>query len=649
MIDDLRNVRLRFLSARRLEFQPATTTTKSATTEHLRYPLGHGHLVDGMNFAAALSGERLHRMVVFELREDGSTAYLNMTLRSLYNSVVRAITDNCRDANRMRMQQGRGGGGRDQQSEACGEGTNGTDAVGIGQQRDEEEIASIGVVDHGGDGESDNQEKSGSIVGGSGPTASGVGPSSSRTPITPSSFVPPHYLPSLTSPNDVRIDSHRTVKSIQSASDDDGRIDRQPLQQQHEGKPQNSSQRPARPLRSVTSPIARSRSIGGGGVNRTTYRDRLGGYLHPRDMRRLVTPFSSSNEPQLIVRRHAMLLNFDPLRAIVLKDRLLVLVPDGADSILIALESRVRGGIAEMTNQVFGGISEHDMPPVMKENKSNERLPDSLTEGEDYSDHYCEDTENDEWHDIQKLDWQKLPFELQSVDAILQTVTSMLMDDVKKVYRRAESAMGELRGDFPNKKRSGALTEYAQERLRLHKDEVNLMERRVKGFVRAINQVLDEDEDMTLMNLTRLLTHPERFMHPVPQEVLEEESDEVELLLETYLQQALSIVNVLDLLKGHIMTTHEQISMTLDSLRNRLLFINTLLSVASLCVTMGSFIGSLFGMNITNPLQDTPDSENFLQVTWVTSAAVVFLFGILTCIFYRVTNTPTFKAHPDVG
>jgi hypothetical protein len=56
-----------------------------------------------------------------------------------------------------------------------------------------------------------------------------------------------------------------------------------------------------------------------------TYRERLGGWLHPRDMRRLVTPFSASNEPGLIVRRHVMLLNFDPLRAIILRNRLLVL------------------------------------------------------------------------------------------------------------------------------------------------------------------------------------------------------------------------------------------------------------------------------------------------------------------------------------
>lgn len=83
-----------------------------------------------------------------------------------------------------------------------------------------------------------------------------------------------------------------------------------------------------------------------------TLRERLGGYLHPRDMRRLVTPFSASNEPELMVRRHVMLLNFDPLRAICLRDRLLVLVPDGADSILIHLEKRVRGGIEELEHQV---------------------------------------------------------------------------------------------------------------------------------------------------------------------------------------------------------------------------------------------------------------------------------------------------------
>lgn len=49
---------------------------------------------------------------------------------------------------------------------------------------------------------------------------------------------------------------------------------------------------------------------------KVTYFERLGGYLHPRDMRRMVTPISASNEPELIVRRHVMIFNFCPIRAV---------------------------------------------------------------------------------------------------------------------------------------------------------------------------------------------------------------------------------------------------------------------------------------------------------------------------------------------
>eukprot|EP00542_Grammatophora_oceanica_P018367 CAMPEP_0194030864 /NCGR_PEP_ID=MMETSP0009_2-20130614/4190_1 /TAXON_ID=210454 /ORGANISM="Grammatophora oceanica, Strain CCMP 410" /LENGTH=162 /DNA_ID=CAMNT_0038670879 /DNA_START=146 /DNA_END=632 /DNA_ORIENTATION=+ len=50
-----------------------------------------------------------------------------------------------------------------------------------------------------------------------------------------------------------------------------------------------------------------------------------------------------------------LLLSFDPLRAIVLVNRLpLVLVPDGAGSIIGSLAKRVRCGLAEEEDSVFG-------------------------------------------------------------------------------------------------------------------------------------------------------------------------------------------------------------------------------------------------------------------------------------------------------
>lgn len=218
-----------------------------------------------------------------------------------------------------------------------------------------------------------------------------------------------------------------------------------------------------------------------------------------------------------------------------------------------------------------------------------------------------------------------MSYELLSVDAVLQTVTGMLADEARQVTQRTVAAVRELRGDSTGKSHdiSGMPGDHAQERLRWLKDEINGMVGRIQGFVRALNEMLDEDEDMAVMNLSRLLTHPERFVQPVSQEILSEESDKPELILEAYLQQALSIVNELELLKAQIMTTQERISMTLDAMRNKQLYINTLQSLASLVVAVGSFIGSIFGMNLHNPYEDDDTSILFLRVTIGTTIGLI--------------------------
>lgn len=442
-----------------------------------------------------------------------------------------------------------------------------------------------------------------------------------------------------------------------------------------------------------------------------TIRERLGGYLHPRDMRRLVTPFSPSNECELMVRRHVMLLNFDPLRAIVLRDRLLVLVPDGADSILITLEKRVRGGIDELENQIFGDISSHLSELVNPVTHEVEYVPTTIVEGlgmveerekcidrshagrhddkkkmeddsnlsladenesesdlsEDNDDEGgngvgvgnevegCDDSEDgnedeegdcekdddstttvysecelnmdDEWDEFEGKDWIEMTFELQSVDAVLSSVIKMLADDSLNLRKKIFNVMEELRGDST----SSVPGDHVQEQLRILKDRVREMEGRVEGFVRAMNLILDDEEDMALMNLSRLISNPERFIQPVSQDVLNEESDEPELILEVYLQQALSEVNALVLLKGNILNTEELVSLQMDTIRNRLLYINTVVSAVSLSVTCASLVGSFLGMNLTNHLETEP--HLFVEVVVGTLVgAVVLMMTILVLI-----------------
>jgi hypothetical protein len=399
----------------------------------------------------------------------------------------------------------------------------------------------------------------------------------------------------------------------------------------------------------------------------TTYRQRLGGYLHPRDMRRLVTPFSSTNEPQLIVRRHVMLLNFDPLRAVVLRDRLLVLIPDGADDLIMALERRVRGGVAEMENRIFGDDELADLEELIISGEpsqggssrqasrfssvehrfvqqpstgmstgsshSKQNDDDQDTDASDTGDSNDMDiNDTDEWAEMGTMNWIDMPFELQAVDAVLSTVMSMLADDGDTLRNKVQVAMAKFRGDTAHNSNP---SELAQDKLRILKDHVKHMEARVQGFVRAMNLVLNDDADMALMNLSRLVTHPERFIQPVPDEILAEESDEPELILEAYLQHALSTVNAMDFVKSAITNTEELVALQLDSLRNKLLYINTLVSLLTLSISCASLVGSFMGMNVPNHLEDDPNA--FRQIIFGTMFGALGL-ALLFLILFQMTG-----------
>jgi magnesium transporter len=148
------------------------------------------------------------------------------------------------------------------------------------------------------------------------------------------------------------------------------------------------------------------------------------------------------------------------------------------------------------------------------------------------------------------------------------------------------------------------------------------------------------------MNLSRLLVAPERFIQPVPQEVLEEESDEPELILESYLQIALTLMNSLDLVQGQINTVSELIDQKLDTARNRILFANMLISVCTLCVTAASLVGSYMGMNLNNHIQEDPNA--FIQVVFG-SIGAAFVLGLLIMWVLVYSGTMTTRTQYSGG
>ena len=416
-----------------------------------------------------------------------------------------------------------------------------------------------------------------------------------------------------------------------------------------------------------------------------TYRERLGGYLHPRDMRRLVTPFSTSNEPEIIVRRHAILINYDPLRTIILRDRLLVLVPNGADSLLSKLETRVRGNSSreDMENAIFGtnfdptGTTIHStsnnnnnnntttarpQPPSVSTSSTtaagtatanrtllNKKSASNVSNENSKADsdtkaattdmaHDSDDddaTNLDEWHEMAAREWVNLPFELQCTDAVLYVVGSILEEETVEVQQAAQTFIERIVRHGGSGLEDDPLTI-----IRVVKDAVQLMSNRVKSYVQSIHRLLDDDEDMALMNLSRLLTHPERFVQPVPQRILNEESDEPELILEANLQIGLTLVNYIEVIQGQIHTAKELIDQRLDATRNKLLFANMLISVFTLCVTFGTLVGSFFGMNLEFPKPLQENIYAFNQVVGYTCVGCIVLCIIIMIVLLYTDTIP---------
>ena len=123
----------------------------------------------------------------------------------------------------------------------------------------------------------------------------------------------------------------------------------------------------------------------------------------------------------------------------------------------------------------------------------------------------------------------------------------------------------------------------------------------------------------------------ERFIQPVPQSVLEEESDEPELILEAHLQRGNTLANVLTLVQGQIKTAEDYAVRKSDMLRNRLLCINMYISVASLAVALASFVGSIFGMNVINHYEYNPNTFRVIVSTTI-AGGLVFVAVVVVLV-----------------
>jgi hypothetical protein len=109
-------------------------------------------------------------------------------------------------------------------------------------------------------------------------------------------------------------------------------------------------------------------------------------------------------------------------------------------------------------------------------------------------------------------------------EAILSTVSNILSTD----YAALEPKVLRTLSDVLNGSTGSTL-----ERLRQSKNHVAKLLNRVQGVQHAFNTLMESDADMSLMNLSRYRADPSQFAPG-----LEQDHEDVELLLESYLQHS---------------------------------------------------------------------------------------------------------------
>lgn len=175
---------------------------------------------------------------------------------------------------------------------------------------------------------------------------------------------------------------------------------------------------------------------------------------------------------------------------------------------------------------------------------------------------------------------------------------------------------------------------HVQETMRLLKNRVMQTIGKIHTFRKTLSDLLENDEDLALMNLTKLKDKPSLYNIPLDSKLLASH-EEIEILLESYLTDYNSLETKLVYLRTQMQNAEELVMLRLDTSRNQLLIVDNVISVVTAALAFGSFIGSIFGMNFDSNIWKDP--TGFRSVTIITVIGMV-IGTLVTIIYFQKTG-----------
>ena len=179
-----------------------------------------------------------------------------------------------------------------------------------------------------------------------------------------------------------------------------------------------------------------------------------------------------------------------------------------------------------------------------------------------------------------------LPFELTMVEAALQETCAQLENRLEHCTRRYRAL---------ERKLQTGIEKTTFDELRFMKQALVQLESRASAVRDELLETLDDEDDIERMTLSSAATG----------EAKEEEQEEVENLLEYYVQQTEAVHSATEALLENTRDLDESISVTLSARRLEVSKIELMLSIASFAAAIGAVVTGIFGMNLTSTLESS--------------------------------------------
>uniref|UniRef100_A0A6U7CDN6 Magnesium transporter n=1 Tax=Haptolina brevifila TaxID=156173 RepID=A0A6U7CDN6_9EUKA len=369
--------------------------------------------------------------------------------------------------------------------------------------------------------------------------------------------------------------------------------------------------------------------------------------LKRRDVRKVDPAFATRLEPAILVRSGCIILSLGraELRAIITSDHLYCVLRDGQEQTLNTLQANFtllrQAAEAEAANapaptgattpaeEESLGDKRQGLQSAMTRSLSAGSLLSSL--GHPHPSPFPKPSSmpipntNGHANNLEEhlTSSSTSFFELCAVEAVLMTACSELTRRQTELSEKSRSALPELRRNV-----IGASVVAGSRQLdlvRMLKQGVQELHVQSQALEEVLREVLDEDEDLEGMYLTR------RRMAVLQPDVCSDH-EEVEMMLESYLQEVGATVAELDVLKYDIEATEKFVSFRLDSARNRLLKVDVIATASATALGVGQLVSGLFGMNVPSSLFKADvvgDDWLFIFIAGLSVAVVLTLITTL--------------------